>query len=77
MYYIIYRPFDCRVAHGIPQKDCIGWSPYRNMPDVKRAFPILKVVKAPEFSRCSHKDDCFTEYFPETHHHDCGLINYL
>lgn len=77
MYYIVYRSFDCRVDHGETITDSIGWIPYNTMPNTSRRYNVLKVIEAPEFSWRSHKDDKFTEYFPETHHHDCGLIDYL
>lgn len=77
MYYIIYRSFNCRSNRGELQKDCIDWSQYSNMSDAKKVSPILKIVEAPDFSWSFCKDDRFTEYFPETSHHDFGVIDYL
>lgn len=77
MYYLIYRSFDYRTSYGKISNDCIGWTPYKVKLDISRRLNVLKVVEAPGSLGLLRTDDCFTEYFPETHHHDCGLIDYL
>lgn len=77
MYYLIYRSFDYRTAYGKISNDCIGWDPCKTKPDISRRLNVLKVVEAPDLIGRCRKDDDFTEYFPETYHHDRGLIDYL
>lgn len=72
------------------EEDFIYWCPFNTKQEALDDFYadrdyddnpfqaiLLKVIEAPDFNGHLCKDDCFTEYFPETHHYNCGLIDYL